>query len=130
MPRQRKHQAEAVQKLIDRAAMYGSDSQSDRAKAGKRFRQVARVDSDAEGSVSDFNYMNPDLDNWDTDADGRSQSGLATSQALSKDFGCLNDMYADDALDLMVETIGKMREAGATKADMDRAWSVYYSAQS
>lgn len=124
MPRQRKHQAAAVQKLIDRAQMYGSDSQSYRAKASKRFRQLPRIDQS--DSDSDFEYMNPDLDNWDSGE----PSGMAIAQTLNKDFGCLNDMYADDALDLMLETIGRMREAGATRSDMDRAWSLFHSAQS
>lgn len=130
MPKRTKNMIQQVEKLIDRASMYGSDSQSYRSKAGKRFRQVARFDCDATGSSADFEYMNPDLDNWDTDSDGRAQTGMGIAQTLSKDFGCLNDMYADDSLDLMIETIGKMRAAGATRADMDRAWAIYSSAQS
>jgi hypothetical protein len=115
---------EQVQQLTDRAAYYGREVASCRNKASRRFRQVATLDQS--DSDSDFAYMNPGLDNWDSG----DSSGAAISQALSKDFGCLNDMYADDALDLMIETIGKMRAAGATRAEMDNAWSLFNSAQS
>ena len=124
MPRRTRNMIQQVQELSDRAEGYGRDSQSYRAKANRRFRQVARIDNS--DSDSDFEYMNPGLDNWDSGE----PAGLAISQTLNKDFGCLNDMYADDALDLMLETIGRMREAGATRAEMDNAWAMFSSAQS
>lgn len=124
MPKRTKNMIEQVQQLTDRAAMYGRDSRSYRNKASTRFRQVARQDHS--DSDSEFAYMNPDRDDWDIGE----PAGAAISQALNKDFGCLNDMYADDALDLMLETIGKMRAAGATRAEMDNAWALFNSAQS
>ena len=124
MPKRTKNMIQQVQQLMDRAAYYAGEVSSCRDKANKRFRQVSRLD--IQDSDSEFEYMNPGLDNWDSGE----PSGAAISQVLNKDFGCLNDMYADDALDLMLETIGKMRAAGATRAEMDQAWAVFNSAQS
>ena len=59
--------------------------------------------------------MNPDLDNWDWDPDGKVTDDVNRSQAYRKDYACLNDMDADDSLDLMIETIGKMRRQARTK---------------
>jgi len=131
MPRQTKYKAAQVQKLMDRASMYGSNAQSYRRKAGAKFRKVGSGEFQSPGQTDpDFAYMNPDLDNWDWDPDGKITDDVNRSQAFRKDYACLNDMYADDSLDLMIETIGKMRAAGATRSDMDRAWAIYSSAQS
>lgn len=131
MPRQTKFKAAQVQKLIDRAQMYAEESGTYRGKAGSKFGRIGIKDPQSSGQTdADFTYMNPDLDNWDWDSDGRAQAGMDKSRAMKKDYACLNDMYADDSLDLMIETIGKMRAAGATKDDMDRAWAIYSSAQS
>ena len=131
MPRQRKHQAAAVQKLIDRASMYAGRAARYRRSADIKFGRISGQDPQPSGQTdADFAYMNPDLDNWDWDTDGRSQSGAENSQIMRKDFACLSDMGADESLDLMLETIGRMREAGATRSDMDRAWALFNSAQS
>lgn len=126
MPRQRKHQAAAVQKLIDRAEMYGDLSTQYRGKANGKYRRIARP-SDAAEADAEFAYMNPDLDNWDGDGEA---SGAEASQAMRKEYAGLCDQAASENLDLMLETIGRMREAGATRSDMDRAWQVFLSAQS
>ena len=131
MPRQRKHQAAAVQKLIDRASMYAGKADMYRGKADSKFGRIGIKDPQSSGQTDpDFSYMNPDLDNWDWDSDGRAQAGMDKSRAMKKDYACLNDMYADNSLDLMIETIGKMRAAGATRDEMDQAWAIYSSAQS
>jgi hypothetical protein len=126
MPRQRIHQAQAVQKLIDRAAMYADLSMDYAQQANRKYRRIAPASDDAE-LAADFAYMNPDLDNWDSDGE---QSGAEASQALRKESAGLCDQATSENLDLMIETIGKMRAAGATRADMDRAWAIYSSAQS
>lgn len=126
MPRQRKHQAAAVQGLIDRASMYGDLASQYRARAGSKYRRIARP-SDAAEADAEFAYMNPDLDNWDSEGD---TSGADASQALRREYAGLCDQAASENLDLMLETIGRMREAGATRSDMDRAWQVFFSAQS
>jgi hypothetical protein len=131
MPRQSKYIQAQVQKLIDRADMYGRNAQSYRRKASGKFRRVSRKDLMSPGQTDpDFAYMNPDLDNWDWDTDGKMQAGMDLSQTLRKDYACLNDAAADDSLDSMLATIGKMRAAGATKSDMDRAWAIFHAAQS
>ena len=131
MPRQTKYKAAQVQKLIDRASMYGRKAASYRLKASGKFRKVGRDGFQSPGQTDpDFSYMNPGLDNWDWDPDGKVTDDVNRSQAFRKDYACLNDMAADDSLDLMIETIGKMRAAGANKDDMDRAWAIYSSAQS
>lgn len=131
MPRQTKFKAAQVQKLIDRASMYAGKADMYRGKADSKFGRIGTKDPQSSGQTDpDFSYMNPDLDNWDWDSDGRAQAGMDKSRAMKKDYACLNDMYADVSLDLMIETIGKMRAAGATKDDMDRAWAIYSSAQS
>ena len=126
MPRQRKHQAAAVQKLIDRASMYSGLAIDYAQKADRKYRRVS-LPSDAAESAAEFSYMNPDLDNWDSDGD---TTGAEASQAMRKEYAGLCDQAASENLDLMIETIGKMRAAGATRADMDRAWAIYSSAQS
>lgn len=111
--------------------MYAGKADMYRGKADSKFGRIGIKDPQSSGQTDpDFSYMNPDLDNWDWDSDGRAQAGMDKSRAMKKDYACLNDMYADNSLDLMIETIGKMRAAGATKDDMDRAWAIYSSAQS
>lgn len=126
MPRQTKFKAAQVQKLIDRAEMYGDLSTQYRGKANGKYRRIASP-SDAAEADAEFAYMNPDLDNWDGDGEA---SGAEASQAMRKEYAGLCDQAASENLDLMIETIGKMRAAGATKDDMDRAWAIYSSAQS
>lgn len=131
MPKQTKYIKAQVQKLIDRASMYAGKSARYRRTADLKFRRISGLDPQSSGQTdAEFTYMNPDLDNWDWDADGKVQDGLESSQTMRKDFACLSDMGADEALDAMIETIGKMRAAGATRSDMDRAWAIYSSAQS
>ena len=131
MPRQSKYIKAQIQKLIDRADMYGRKAKSYRMKAAGKFRKVGRGDFMSPGQTDpDFAYMNPDRDNWDWDPDGKVTDDVNRSQALRKDYACLNDAAADDSLDLMLATIGKMRAAGANKSDMDRAWAIFHAAQS
>lgn len=131
MPRQTKYVKAQVQKLIDRAEMYAGKAARYRRTADLKFRRISSSDPQSPGQVDqEFAYMNPDLDNWDWDPDASLQTGLENSVNMRKDYACLSDMGADEALDAMVETIGKMRAAGATRADMDRAWAIYNSAKS
>jgi hypothetical protein len=119
---------EQVQQLVDRAEMYAGRAKRYRRSADLKFGRVMSPEAHAAGqSDEEFSYMNPDLDNWDAE-DG--MSGADSSQVMRKDFGCLSDMGADESLDLMIETIGKMPAAGATRAEMDNAWSMFNSAQS
>jgi len=126
MPKRTKNMIQQVEKLIDRASMY-SDLATDYAqKADRKYRRVS-LPSDAAESAAEFAYMNPDLDNWDSDGES---TGAEASRAMRKEYAGLCDQAASENLDLMIETIGKMRAAGATKDDMDRAWAIYSSAQS
>lgn len=131
MPKQTKYIKAQVQKLIDRASMYAGKSARYRRTADLKFRRIGGSDPQSPGQTdAEFAYMNPDLDNWDWDSDGQMQSSMDTGQTMRKDYACLSDMGADEALDAMIETIGKMRAAGATRSDMNRAWAIYSSAQS
>lgn len=131
MPKRTKNMIQQVQQLMDRVAMYGANAKSYRLKASGKFRKVGRGDFQSPGQTdAEFAYMNPDLDNWDWDPDGRVTDDVNRSQAYRKDYACLNDMGADESLDLMLATIEKLRPAGATRAEMDQAWAMFNSAQS
>jgi hypothetical protein len=126
MPKQTKYIKAQVQKLIDRASMYSELAIDYAQKADRKYRRVS-LPSDAAESAAEFAYMNPDLDNWDSDGES---TGAEASQAMRKEYAGLCDQATSENLDLMIETIGKMRAAGANKDDMDRAWAIYSSAQS
>ena len=126
MPKRTRNMIRQVQELSDRAEMYGDLSTQYRGKANSKYRRIARP-SDAAEADAEFAYMNPDLDNWDGDGEA---SGAEASQAMRKEYAGLCDQASSENLDLMLETIGRMREAGATRSDMDRAWSLFNSAQS
>lgn len=131
MPVRTKNIVRQVQELTDRAEMYAGRAARYRRSADIKFGRISGQEPQPSGQTdAEFAYMNPDLDNWDWDADGRSQSGAENSQIMRKDFACLSDMGADESLDLMLETIGRMREAGATRAEMENAWAMFSSAQS
>ena len=126
MPKRTKNMIQQVEGLISRAEMYSGLAIDYSQQADRKYRRVS-LPSDAAEVAAEFSYMNPDLDNWDSDGD---TTGVEASQALRKEHAGLCDQAASENLDLMIETIGKMRAAGATKADMDRAWAIYSSAQS
>ena len=126
MPKRTKNMIQQVEKLIDRASMYSELAIDYAQKADRKYRRVS-LPSDAAESAAEFAYMNPDLDNWDSDGES---TGAEASQAMRKEYAGLCDQATSENLDLMIETIGKMRAAGANKDDMDRAWAIYSSAQS
>ena len=48
---------------------------------------------------------------------------------FAKEWAMLWDGCKDQNLDRMLEVIGRLRAAGAVKADMDKAWEVFMSVQ-
>lgn len=126
MPKRTKNMIRQVQELTDLTEMYGDLSTQYRGKANGKYRRIARP-SDAAEADAEFAYMNPDLDNWDGDGEA---SGAEASQAMRKEYAGLCDQAASENLDLMLETIGRMRAAGAIRAEMDNAWAMFSSAQS
>lgn len=120
MPRQRLHQKKAVNKLIDSVENYGANVVNCSRRAGGKWTRIARENPES----GDFEYFNPDLEDWNVD--GGMPNGGAE---FAKEWAMLWDGCKEQNLDRMLEVIGRLRAAGAVKADMDKAWEVFMSVQ-
>ena len=120
MPVQTQSIKRRVGKLIDSVESYGANVVNCSQRAGGKWSRIARENPDS----GDFEYFNPDLEDWDVDG------GMPSSGAeFAKEWAMLWDGCKDQNLDRMLEVIGRLRAAGAVKADMDKAWEVFMSVQ-
>lgn len=132
MPKQTKYIKAQVGKLQSKVKMYarqvnGSKSTKGRkgwvgsaAKADGKWGRIGKENPES----GDFEYFNPDLEDWNTDS-GMPHMG----KEASKEWAMLWDAKKEQEIDRMLDAIEKMRPAGAVRADMDKAWEVFASVQ-
>ena len=132
MPKRTKNMMAQVDELMDTIKMYarqvnGSKSTKGRkgwvgsaAKADGKWRRVGKENPES----GDFEYFNPDLEDWDTDC-GMPHMG----NEASKEWAMLWDGVKELQIERMLQVIAKLRPAGAVKAEMDEAWRLLASVQ-